>query len=72
MAPLTPEQRRRRDQFESLIGLMAPALNLMLAAGDRLSRIVQPEDHEYYPARPMGQEEPPPAVSAGPPPARKP
>jgi len=51
---------------------MAPALNLMLAAGDRLSRIVQPEDHEYYPARPMGQEEPPPAVSAGPPPARKP
>ncbi len=51
MAPLTPEQRRTRDRVETLIGLMAPALNLVLAAGDRLSRIVEPEDSEYYPVR---------------------
>lgn len=49
--PLTPEQRRRRDQVETVIRLIAPGLNLMLAAGERLSRIVSPEDDEYYPVR---------------------
>jgi hypothetical protein len=49
--PITPEQRRRRDQVETVIRLMAPGLNLMLAAGDRLSRLVSPEDDEYYPVR---------------------
>jgi len=48
---LTPEQRRRRDQVETVIRLMAPALNLILAAGDRLSRIISPDDDEYYPVR---------------------
>ena len=48
---ITPEQRRRRDQVEAVIRFIAPALNLMLAAGDRLSRIVGPEDDEYYPIR---------------------
>ncbi len=51
MAPLTPEQRRTRDRVETFIGVLAPALNLVLAAGDRLSRIVEPEDSEYYPVR---------------------
>jgi hypothetical protein len=46
---------------ESLIRLMAPGLNLVLAAGDRLSRLVEPVDHEYYPPR-QGQVEPPPAA----------
>jgi hypothetical protein len=48
---ITPEQRRRRDQVETVIRLMAPGLNLLLAAGERLSRIVSPEDDEYYPVR---------------------
>ena len=48
---LTPEQRRTRERVETLIGVMAPALNLVLAAGDRLSRIVEREDSEYYPVR---------------------
>ena len=61
MAPLTPSQARTRERVETLIGLMAPALTLVLAAGDRLSRIVQPEDHEYYPARPLGDRDPTPA-----------
>jgi hypothetical protein len=60
VAPLTPSQARTRERFESLIGVMAPALTVVLAAGDRLSRIVQPEDHEYYPARPLGDREPGP------------
>ena len=51
VANLTPEQRRTRDRIETVIGLAAPVLNLVLAAGDRLSRIVEPEDSEYYPVR---------------------
>ena len=62
MAPLTPEQLRTRERFESVIRLMAPGLNLVLAVGDRLSRIVEPEDAEYYPIRstlPGGDDERP-------------
>jgi hypothetical protein len=54
MPPLTPAQQRNRERVESLIAVMAPALTLVLAAGDRISRLVAPEDHEYYPVRPMG------------------
>ncbi len=56
MAKLTPEQRRRRDRVEAVIRLVAPGLNLVLGAGERLSRIVQPDDPAYYPARPGGAE----------------
>jgi hypothetical protein len=62
LATLTPEQRRTRERFESLIRLMAPGLNLVLAAGERLSRIVEADDHEYYPPR-AGQMEPPPPAA---------
>jgi len=51
MAPLTPDQVRRRERVESLIRLAAPGLNLVLAVGERVSRLVEPEDHEYYPPR---------------------
>lgn len=51
MAQLTPDQMRTRDRVESLIRLAAPVLNVVLAAGERLSRIVEPEDPEYYPPR---------------------
>jgi hypothetical protein len=37
-----------------LIGLAAPLLDLVLAAGDRVSRIVGPED-DYYPIRAPGE-----------------
>jgi hypothetical protein len=60
VATLTPSQARTRERVETVIGLMAPALTILLAAGDRLSRIVQPEDHEYYPARPLGERDPAP------------
>lgn len=51
MAPLTPDQLRNRRCVESLIRVMAPALDLVLAAGDRISRIVEREDVDYYPPR---------------------
>jgi hypothetical protein len=51
VAPLTPDQRRTRERVERVIAIAAPALNLVLAVGERLSRIVEPEDSEYYPVR---------------------
>jgi hypothetical protein len=56
VANLTPDQLRTRERVETLIRVMAPALNVVLAAGERLSRIVEPDDPEYYPARVEGPE----------------
>jgi hypothetical protein len=63
MSQLTPSQRRTRDRVESLIRLAAPALNLVLAAGERLARIVESDDPDYYPPRPSGDGAPPPRTS---------
>ena len=60
MAKLTPDQLRTRERVETLIRLSAPALNLMLAVGERVSKIVEPQDHEYYPPRTSTQAAPPP------------
>jgi len=60
MPPLTPDQVRTRERVESVIRIAAPALNLVLAVGERISRIVEPEDHEYYPPRTRTGSEPPP------------
>lgn len=49
--PMTPQQLRTRRRVESVIRIAAPALNLVLAVGERVSRLVEPEDHEYYPPR---------------------
>jgi hypothetical protein len=51
MTQLTPGQQRLREQFEGLIGAAAPFLDLVLGVGDRISRAVEPDDHEYYPVR---------------------
>jgi hypothetical protein len=55
VAKLTRDQLRTRERVETLIRLMAPGLNLILAAGERLSRVVEPDDPEYYPARVEGE-----------------
>jgi hypothetical protein len=55
VAELTPSQVKTRERVESLIGLAAPALDFVLLIGDRISRVVEPEDHEYYPARPLAE-----------------
>jgi hypothetical protein len=64
VAKLTADQIRTRDRFESLIRLMAPGLNLLLAAGERLSRVVEPDDPEYYPAR-VDENETPASTTRG-------
>ena len=66
MSTLTPEQLRTRERVESLIRLASPALSLVLAVGERISRIVEPEDHEYYPPRSAGAPGPPPPKSTEP------
>lgn len=48
MASPTPEQVRRRERIESLLRLAEPGLNLVLAAGDRLSRLVDRSHPEPY------------------------
>jgi len=60
MAPLTPDELRTRERVESLIRLAAPVLNLVLAVGERISRLVEPDDHEYYPPRSATSPEQPP------------
>jgi hypothetical protein len=51
----TPGQLIWRDRVEGLIGLAAPALDLMLNAADRVSRAIAPEDRDYYPIRPRDE-----------------
>ena len=60
MDQLSPSQERNRRRFETLLGIAAPALSLVLTTGDRISRLVQPEDFDYYPVRPLGEWEPQP------------
>jgi hypothetical protein len=48
---LTPAQRRNRERVETLIGIAAPFLDALLAVGDRISRIAEPQDYDYYPVR---------------------
>ncbi|MGI8596815.1 MAG: hypothetical protein ACR2LY_05960 [Thermoleophilaceae bacterium] len=60
METLSAAERRRRARVERVIRIMSPGLDLMLAVGDRVSRIVEREDPEYYPARVEGMELAPP------------
>ncbi len=69
MSPLNPDQEQRRRRIEALIGLMAPALDLILAVGDRLGRVVSgPHDPEPLAAHPP--DFPQPVLSAPAPPGR--
>ena len=54
MAHMTPGQLANRDRVEALIGLAAPFLDIVLGVGERISRIAEPADNEYYPIRPGG------------------
>ena len=53
--PSTPSQRIWQGRFEALIGLAAPAFDLLLTAGDRASRLLLRGDADYYPIRPAEQ-----------------
>ena len=51
MAHRTPAQQTNRRRVETLIGAVAPALDLLLYAGDRVSRVAGRNDHAPEPPR---------------------
>jgi hypothetical protein len=51
MAQPSPTQLAWRRRVENALAIVAPALDLLLAAGDRLSRAVQREDLDWVPPR---------------------
>jgi hypothetical protein len=51
VAALTPAQRARVRRIESLIRVAAPALDVLLFAGDRLSRVAGRNEIDPEPAR---------------------
>jgi hypothetical protein len=51
MAVRSPRQLANRRRIESLIRLAAPALDLLLAAGDRVSRVAGRGEIEPEPSR---------------------
>jgi hypothetical protein len=70
VADLTPQQARLRGRIERLIVVAAPALDLVLAVGDRIARVASRGDPEPYAVRratePALLEPPrPPASSPG-------
>ena len=44
-------------RIELMIVAVSPLLDLVLRAGERISRIAEPVDYEYYPVRDEDQEE---------------
>ena len=51
MAQPSPGQLIWRQRIESGLAVVAPALDLLLAAGDRLSRAVERDDLDWVPPR---------------------
>lgn len=49
--PSTPAQELRRRRFETVIGLAAPVLDFVLAAGEKVSRVVAPQEDDYFAIR---------------------
>jgi hypothetical protein len=48
---------RTRRRIELAIRVLQPFLDLLLMVGERVSRIVEPEDADYVPARMSGDGE---------------
>ena len=40
-----------RNHIETAISIAAPFLDLVLSVGERISRVAEPTDFEYYPIR---------------------
>jgi hypothetical protein len=59
MPAMTPDQKRMRARVEALISLVAPALDLVLVAGNGLSRAVDgPHDPEPLAVHPPDYQPP--------------
>jgi hypothetical protein len=49
--PGSPPNPVLRGRIETAIRILSPLLDLALAVGDRVSRVLEREDPEYVPAR---------------------
>jgi hypothetical protein len=45
------------EKIESAIVAISPLFDLVLSVGERISRIAEPVDYEYYPVRDQEEEE---------------
>ena len=54
MAHRSPSQLRLRRRIEAVIGTVAPVLDVVLFAGDRLSRVAGRNDIDPEPPRRLG------------------
>jgi hypothetical protein len=67
MAAPSPTQLAWRGRIEAVLRVVGPGLDLLLAAGDRLSRIAdRADDDQPAPAVPLTTPSAPPAVGPGP------
>ena len=55
MASRTPRQRALRARIEALIGVAAPFLDVVLYAGDRVSRVAGRNDIDPEPPRRLSE-----------------
>jgi hypothetical protein len=51
LVPASPPNPRLRARIELMIRIAAPALDLLLAVGDRVSRVLERDDPGYVPPR---------------------
>jgi hypothetical protein len=66
VAPPSPTQLVWRRRIEAVLAVAAPALDLVLAAGERISRAVEREDLDWTPPRTVSAPGRPAAVGPGP------
>lgn len=57
VAQLSPSQIRWRGRIETGLRVVAPVLDLVLAAGDRISRVVDREEPELLLATRLGHDD---------------
>ena len=65
VAHLSPTQLAWRGRIEAVLRLAAPALDLLLAAGDRLSRVVDRDELDAGASAPHVNEPPRREVGSG-------
>jgi hypothetical protein len=65
VAPPSPTQLAWRGRIEAMIRILRPGLDLVLLAGERVSRAVEREDLDWAPPRPVSPPRPPVQVGAG-------
>jgi hypothetical protein len=59
VSPSTSQPRAGRSRVERVIGVLAPGLDLVLAVGERISRVAGRHDPDYYAARTLPPESSP-------------